>query len=129
LAEVAERKLMNGIEIARFAARTADEKKAADIVIYDLRGESDVTDFFVIATAQSRLQAHAIVAAIEKDLKSQGVLRLGHEGSGESQWVLLDYGDVIIHVFSPQLREYYSLEALWGDAPHIDWQPAPTAKA
>jgi ribosome-associated protein len=113
---------MNGRELSQFAARLADEKKGSDIVIYDLRGVSDVTDYFVIATAQSRLQARAIAAGIEKTLKDQGVLKLGLEGGGDTQWILMDYGDAVIHVFSPQLRDYYSLESLWGDAPKVPWR-------
>jgi len=113
---------MNGRELAQFAARLADEKKGSDIVIYDLRGLSDVTDYFVIATAQSKLQARAIVAEIERDLKVRGVLKLGQEGVGDTQWILMDYGDVVVHVFSPQLRDYYSLESLWGDAPKVSWR-------
>lgn len=112
---------MNGIELARFAASVAEDKKGEDIVIYDLRGESDVADFFVIATALSKLQARAIVGDIDKELKQRGLKKLGQEGDAASQWMLLDYGDVVVHVFSPALRDYYNLEALWGDAPRVDW--------
>lgn len=113
---------MNGRDIALAAARLADEKKGADIVIYDLHGLSDVADYFLIVTAQSKLQARAIAGAIEKGLKDQGVRKLGQEGGPASQWLLLDYSDTVIHVFSPALREYYSLESLWGDAPKVRWQ-------
>lgn len=113
---------MDGREIALFAARTADQKKGADIVIYDLKGLSDVADFFVIATAQSKAQSRAICENISHELKIRGVHRLGQEGNAGAQWVLLDYGDCVIHVFSPALREYYGLESLWGDAPKVGWQ-------
>jgi ribosome-associated protein len=112
---------MTGREIATLAAKVADEKKGGEIVIYDLQGLSDVTDYFVIVTAEVKLQARAIVNAIEQALSAQGVHKLGREGGSASAWVLLDYGQVVIHVFSPQLREYYQLEALWGDAPKVDW--------
>ncbi len=113
---------MDAREVAVFAARTAAEKKAEDIVIYDLRGISDVTDYFMIATAQSKLQSRAIVGDIDKELKKREVTKLGQEGTSGGQWVLIDYADVIVHVFSPELREYYNLEALWGDAPKLDWE-------
>lgn len=112
---------MNGREIAQRAARIADEKKGADIVIYDLRGLSDVTDYFVIITVQSRLQARAVLAAIEEEMKAHRVLPLGVEGRAGSQWILLDYADAVVHVFSPELRAYYALESLWGDAPKVPW--------
>jgi ribosome-associated protein len=114
--------LMDGREIALFAARSADEKKGTDIVIYDLRGLSDVADFFVIATAQSKAQSRALCDTICRELKVRGVQRMGQEGSRGGQWVLLDYGDCVIHVFSPALREYYALESLWGDAPKVEWK-------
>ena len=113
---------MEGREIALFAARTSDEKKGADIVIYDLKGLSDVADFFVITTAQSKAQSRAICESISHDLKKRGVHRIGQEGNAGGQWVLLDYGDCVIHIFSPALREYYGLESLWGDAPKVEWQ-------
>jgi ribosome-associated protein len=114
--------VMEGREIALFAARTAEEKKAKDTIIYDLHGLSDVTDYFVITTAQSKAQSRAICESISHELKVRGVHRLGQEGSAGGQWVLLDYGDCVIHIFSPALREYYGLESLWGDAPKVDWQ-------
>ncbi|MGD0089992.1 MAG: ribosome silencing factor [Planctomycetota bacterium] len=113
---------MDGREIALYAARTADEKKGTDIVIYDLRGLSDVADFFVISTAQSKAQSRAVCDTISRELKTRGVHKMGLEGSSGGQWVLLDYGACVIHVFSPALREYYALESLWGDAPKVEWK-------
>ena len=117
--------MLSGREIAVFAAQTAEEKKAANIVIYDLHGLTDVTDYFVIATAFSRAQVLAIVESIGRDLKAAGTHKIGQEGNEGGQWVLLDYGDTVIHVFSPKLREYYGLESLWGDAPKIAWEREP----
>jgi ribosome-associated protein len=122
---------MDGQEIAQTSARLADDKKGLDIVIYDLRGLSDVTDYFVIATAQSKLQSRAIVGAVEKGLRDLGVRKMSLEGNNDSRWVLLDFGPVVVHVFSADLREYYSLESLWGDAPKVEWngdaaKPAPS---
>lgn len=112
---------MSGRQIALLAARAADAKRAGDIVIYDLRGISDVADYFVIATAASKLQARAISGELEKELKRRGVKKLGREGAAGSQWILLDYTDTVIHILSPELRAYYSLESLWGDAPKVEW--------
>src|ERR1700744_2024614 len=112
----------NGRDIAIFSARTADDKKAEDIVIYDVRGITDVTDYFVIATAHSRSQVRAIVESIKKDLKTLDIRKMGQEGHEGGSWVLIDYTDCVVHVFSPELREYYSLESLWGDAPKVDWK-------
>ncbi len=114
--------LTNGRDIALYSARIADDKKAEDIVIYDVRGITDVTDYFVLATAQARSQVRAIVESIKKDLKSIGVQKMGQEGHEGGSWVLIDYTDCVVHVFSPELRQYYSLETLWGDAPKVDWK-------
>ncbi|HYF50561.1 MAG TPA: ribosome silencing factor [Planctomycetota bacterium] len=113
---------MNGRDIALFAARIADEKKGTDIVCYNLKGMSDITDYLVIVTAHSKAQIRAIVESIHKELKQLGVRKIGREGSETGQWILLDYADCVIHVFSPQLREYYGLESVWGDAPKLEWQ-------
>ena len=113
--------LMDGRDIAIFSARTAEDKKAEDIVVYDMRGLTDVTDYFVIATAFSRSQVRAIVESIKLDLKAAGVRKMGQEGNEGGSWVLIDYADCVVHVFSPELREYYSLETMWGDAPKVDW--------
>jgi len=119
---------MTDKELAIYAARAADDKKGREIVVYDLRGNSDVTDYFVIVTAQSKLQAKAVVNSIELGLKELGIMKLGREGSNDSQWHLIDYGSVVVHVFSPPLREYYSLETMWGDAPKVDWQSGTQAR-
>jgi len=112
---------MDGRDIALFAARVADEKRGEDIIIYDLRGLTDLTDYFVIATAHSKAQVRAIIETISKELKQAGTTKLGQEGSDNGQWILLDYSDCVIHIFSPELREYYGLESLWGDAPKVEW--------
>jgi ribosome-associated protein len=113
---------MDGRDIALFAARMADEKRAEDILVYDLRGLTDLTDYFVIATAHSKAQLRAIIETISRELKAGGTTKLGQEGSDNGQWILLDYADCVIHIFSPQLREYYGLESLWGDAPKVEWR-------
>jgi ribosome-associated protein len=103
----------------RLGARAALAKKAEDLLVLDLQGISTVADFFLVASAQSTTQIQTIVEAIEQTLKTQGV-RLHHsEGVPESGWLLLDYGDVVIHVFLDETRIFYALERLWGDAPLV----------
>ena len=113
---------MPGRDIAIFAAQTAEDKKGDTIIVYDLRGLTDLTDYFVIVTAHSKAQIRAIVETISHDLKKQhNVNKYGQEGNENGQWILLDYSDCVIHIFSPQLRDYYGLESLWGDAPRVNW--------
>lgn len=116
---------MNGREIAVFAAQTADEKKGTDIVVYDLHGLTDITDYFVLVTAHSKAQIRAIAETIAQELKHRGLRRIGQEGNEMGQWLLLDYSDCVIHIFSSELREFYGLESLWGDAPKLDWRAEP----
>ena len=114
--------MSTGRDIALFAARIADDKKAEDIVIYDVRGVSDVTDYFVVATAFSRAQIRAVIESVKRELKALNTRKMGQEGSEAGNWVLIDFSDCVIHVFSPELRNFYALETLWGDAPKLDWK-------
>ena len=98
--------------------------KATDITILDLRAISEVTDFFVICTVDSSRQLRAIWHSIHVDMKKAGAWPLGEEGLDASKWILIDYVDVIVHIFLAEFREFYDLELLWGDAPRIKWQPA-----
>lgn len=85
-----------------------------------------ITDVFVIATGSSRLHIQSVAAELKDLLRERGRHRLGEEGLSEAEWVLLDYGDFVIHIFSPDHRRYYGLEGLWGDAPRVPWTaPAP----
>lgn len=103
------------------AAQAADEKKASDIMVQEVRELIGVTDFFVIATASNSRQVEAIIDEIEDQLREQMKVKPTHrEGSSDGSWSLLDYGDIVVHVFQPETREYYRLEALWNDAPVID---------
>lgn len=103
-------------KIALEAAKLADDKKARDIVILDISELSVVTDYFVIASANSSTQVKAVADNIEEKLKEAGINVLRREGIREGRWVLLDYGDVVVHVFQDEERDYYNLERLWGDA-------------
>jgi ribosome-associated protein len=107
-----------GEELARAAAELAADKKAGGIVELDLRGVVGYTDYFVICTGNTERQAKAIHDGIHLGLKNEhGLLPRRVEGLTESRWILMDYLDVIVHVFIPELREYYRLEQLWGEAP------------
>jgi ribosome-associated protein len=98
------------------------ELKGRDVVSIDLRGASAFTDFFLIAGATSDRQARAICEKVRGGLKERyGLLPARTEGLPEARWALLDYGDVVLHVFSGDLREHYRLEALWGELPRRDW--------
>lgn len=104
-------------ELAMAAARTALENRGRDVTVLDMREVSPMFDFFVLATGTSRRQLHAMSAEIYHQLRDEfGEERLGFEGYEESRWILLDYGDVVIHLFDDQAREYYCLEQLWSDA-------------
>jgi len=111
--------MLSALETAQRAAEAADGKKAFDILILDLRGLSTVTDYFVLCSAGSTTQVGAITDGVGQALASAGI-HPGHiEGTAVSTWVLMDYGDVVIHVFEEQTRAYYGLERLWGDAPCV----------
>ncbi len=105
----------------RLSVEASRAKKAEELVVLDLRGLSTFTDFFVIMTGNSTRQNTAISESIEQVLKKSEVIPLGVEGRGAAEWILLDYGSFVVHVFSKKAREYYSLEKLWGDAPRLSW--------
>lgn len=108
-------------QLAIAAARVAAENKGRDIVVLDMRDQTPIFDYFVIATGTSRRQLHAISDEIDHVLEKElGDRRLGIEGYQESHWVILDYGDVVIHLFDENTRRYYDLEGLWGNAPRLD---------
>ena len=112
------------LENAVAAARCADELRGQDIVVLNLTKLTSIVDFFVIVTASSRRQMHAIADEVHRVLKQErGSQRLGAEGyRTEANWLLTDYGDVVVHVFTEDGRALYDLEQLWADAERIDWQ-------
>lgn len=110
------------LEHARICARIADDNRGRDIVLLDLRGATPLVDFFVIVTAPSRRTANAIAIEIDAEMKKIAEKKLGIEGSEEGRWILLDYGDFVVHVFNDEARQYYSLEEIWGDAAKLEWQ-------
>jgi ribosome-associated protein len=109
-------------ERACLCARVAADHKARDITVLDMRGVTPLYDFLVLATGTSRRQIHTLAEEIDAALHAEGEVRLGIEGYEASKWVVQDYGDVVVHVFDPEVREYYALEDLWADAPRLDWE-------
>jgi ribosome-associated protein len=102
------------------ASRAALDKKAFDLIAFNLRGISDMADYFLICTGTTDTHVRAIADAIEGALLKERV-KMGHkEGYLESTWILLDYGDIVVHIFTNDRRQYYDLERLWGDAPRLD---------
>ena len=103
------------------AARAAAEKKATDIIVQEVRELIGVTDYFVIATANNNRQVNAIIEEVEDELREkQGIKPSHREVSPDGSWSLLDYGNIVVHVFMPETRDFYRLEALWNDAPVLD---------
>ena len=107
-------------EAVMFAAHAASDKKATDLVLLDLRAVASFTDFFLICTGASARQVQAISNAIEETLRINSKRPLHIEGYSSGEWILLDYGDFIVHVFSQASRRFYDLERLWRDAPRIE---------
>ncbi|HEY81661.1 MAG TPA: ribosome silencing factor [Anaerolineae bacterium] len=107
---------LNAQELAHDIVDLLDEKQAQDIVMLDIRQLAPFADYFVIATATSERQSKSLVEMLVDALREQRVKPLFIEGESPSGWQLLDYGEVIVHIFSPELRDYYRLEELWHDA-------------
>ncbi|MBV8350768.1 MAG: ribosome silencing factor [Verrucomicrobia bacterium] len=112
---------MGAEELARLCVRLAEDKKAEDIVVLDLRGISSFTDFFVICSGTSEPHLKAISGGIREGLRDHACLSpLASEGSVASQWLVMDYSEVLVHIFHQTKREFYALENLWSDAPRLN---------
>ncbi|MEO0021144.1 MAG: ribosome silencing factor [candidate division WOR-3 bacterium] len=110
--------MADSMKFAERLARLIDRKLGEDILILDLRAASALADFFVITTANSAVHAQAIARALLEKSKSRGFTSPHHvEGMDTAQWILIDYLDVIVHIFLGEVREFYGLERLWGDVP------------
>ncbi len=117
-------------ELAVAAARAAAAKQAEDVVILDVRDLIVITDAFVICSGTTERQIRTIVEEIERSLRRLGHRPVRREGEHEARWVLLDYVDIVVHVFAPEERGYYELERLWRDAPRVAWEePSAVASA
>lgn len=111
------------VALARRLARIADSKQATDVVALDMRGLVGYTDFLVLCTARNERLAKAIHDEVHQVLKREGLLPARAEGAAQSQWILLDYLDAVLHVFVPETRERYRLDQLWGEAPRLALGP------
>lgn len=106
-------------------ANIADALRASDIVVLDLRPLTIIADFFLICTGNSSIQIRSIADKIEEKLREKGIKKLRLEGFQEATWILLDYGDVVVHAMAAEQREYYQLEAFWSEAPRLELELVP----
>src|SRR5437879_2683034 len=106
---------------AKVAAHAVEDKKAGDVVVLDIRKESDVADYVVIAGADSSAQMQAVRASVTEVLESYGLYPIHQEGQATGRWMALDYGGMIIHILLPQARRFYRLESLWEKAKPVRW--------
>jgi len=106
-------------KFALSAAKLALERHCTDIVVLDLKGKSPATDYFVIATGTSNRQMRTVSDEICKAAKEEGIERFGRAGYEQAKWILLDFIDVVVHIFDSEYRDYYELELLWGDAKRL----------
>ena len=116
-------------EVAARAARAAAAKQATDIVVLDVHELIVITDFFVICTASSNRQVKTVIEGIVDSIRELGEKPIRREGEDEAGWWLLDYVDMVVHVFGEEERAYYDLERLWRDAPRLDWQEPDAASS
>lgn len=115
---------MDALETAQLCAKYADDKKAENIVLLDLRGLSPVTDFFVICSVGSSPQLRAVRDEVVVQMREKhGMKPMFVDGSFDSQWIIINFPNVLVHVLSEEKREFYALEELWGDAPVLAWAP------
>lgn len=114
------RKFTSSREKSLYCVRAALERKAFDLVLLDVQSISSLTGYFLICSGRSDRQVQAIARSIEEDLKKMGVRPLGIEGFERGKWILMDYDDVVVHVFLDPIRKFYDLEGLWLDAPRVD---------
>jgi len=103
-------------------AREAYARRGEEIEVYDLRGVTDIADFFVIASGESRRQLQAIASGMQEAAGELDEKLLGLEGLDVGNWILLDFGDCVVHLFQKDVRRFYDLDMLWGDAPRVKWE-------
>ncbi len=119
---IVRRFIIDSRQLAASAAHLAEEKKATDILVFDVDKQLQVADYFVVISGQNRTHVRAIVNDLHVRLKSAGEQHQPMEGVQLGWWVVLDYGDVVVHILQPEAREYYDLERLYGDCPQLEWQ-------
>ncbi|MBI2982256.1 MAG: ribosome silencing factor [Deltaproteobacteria bacterium] len=113
---------LNSRAVAKLVAQAADDVKAVDIEVLDLRKTSAFTDFFVIATGRSDRQVRAISDRILENLEKEKMKPIGIEGYRQGHWILMDYFNVVVHIFYEEVRSFYALDRLWGDAPRVTFR-------
>jgi ribosome-associated protein len=111
-----EQVLLDPAQMARAAADAASDKKASDVLLLDVREITTIADYFVICSGNNARQIQAIADAVDEALRAQGARPLNREGVADTGWLLLDFGDIIVHIFGPTEREYYRIERLWNEA-------------
>lgn len=117
------------LQQACLAARVLEDTRGQDTLVLDLTGVTSIVDFFIVTSGSSSRQMKAMAEEVHKTLKHEGSKRIGFEGEDSSQWVLQDYGDIVIHLFTPDARKLYDLEHLWAEAPRVDWKAIAPAVA
>ena len=109
-------------DIVRIAADALDDKKGVNIALLDVGDLLSITEVFLIVTGTSRPHTRTLAEAVAEKLKEHGRRPLRTEGAAEGEWILLDFGDFVVHVFQEEQRDFYGLERLWGDAPRVPWE-------
>ena len=108
-------------QLAIDCAKGCEEKKAADIVVLDVRDLTSITDYFIVCSTTNERQARAITDDLRVSMKQKGLRELGVEGVNDAKWILQDFGDLVIHIFHESQREFYDIEGLWADARQVKW--------
>lgn len=119
----------DSLELATAAARAASSKQGEHIAVLDVRDLIVITDYFVIASGGTERQVRTIVEEVQRALRDVGVKPVRREGETEGVWVLLDFVDIVVHVFREEERDFYDLERLWRDAPTVEWEQAEAASS
>jgi ribosome-associated protein len=122
-------KKTNSLELAKKAAQICQDYRATDVVLLDLRGVTDMTDFFIVASGTSDTHVRAVGENLAEEMKKLGSPVYHMEGTTKGRWVLLDFVDFVVHVFHPTLRDFYQLERLWADAESIPIEDGKRATA
>lgn len=112
------------LKAACLCAKAAEDSRGKETLVLDLTGVTPIVDFFVITTGASGRQMKAVADEVDRVMRSTGSRPRGVEGEKDASWILHDFGDIVLHVFSPDARQLYDLEHLWADAPRIDWKAA-----
>ncbi len=111
---------MNPLDKALLSVNIILERKATDPVLFEVGRLTSITDYFLIASGRSSRQVQAIAQHLQRRMKEEGFIPFGIEGEGDGHWILLDYGDIVVHLFYQPVREFYDLEGLWFEAPRVE---------